>query len=389
MQEIILSICIPTYNGGKRLEKLVRHILTTDRRDIEIVINDNCSSDNTMKMLEDIGDERIHVYKNEKNLGALENAVCALKNGHGKYLMLTLDRDVVQPEYIDEYVEFLKGNDYGVVLNMCRQYDKKHTGQIDREAKYYNLVKQPHPSYFTFRKSDLEKIELTREVIENGDYSAVLGIGIAQNSDVFLNTMIPISIEAERQYISMHKSRSWNVFGESNLALEIASFDHESYMGRFETYIHYAMGVCNTKEMNYAINGMYAAMIENSMGYIHGLESTRTKHRYNVPDRHYSMEDYIGIADKFYERFMLYTQKYELKVNINVIQTITDLSRLQFINDTVSQLESMYHDNCSKIEELKSRLMQEGICYLSKTKEDDIIFKEGIHNEPVAVNTVV
>lgn len=389
MQNIILSICIPTYNGGERLEKLVRHILKTERSDIEIVVNDNCSTDHTLAMLEKIGDERIRVYKNERNVGSLENGICALKNGCGKYLMLTLDRDVIQPEYLDAYVEFLKSTEYGVLLNLCKQYDESYTGIIDREAKYYHLVKQPHPSYYTFKRDDFEKVELSREVTTNDYYPALIGIGIAQTREVYLNTRVPITIEAEPQYISMHRSRSLNVLGTSNQSLDISNYDHKSRMGRFETYIHYAIGVCNAKELNYAVNGMYAAMIENAIGYIHSLESTRTKHRYGVPDWHYSMEDHIGIANEFLDRFQVYAKNHGLNTNVKVIQIITELSRIEFINDTISQSEEKYSDNRRKIKELKNELMQKGICYFSKAKADDVIFKEGIYDASADVNTVV
>ena len=187
----------------------------------------------------------------------------------------------------------------------------------------------------------------------------------------------------------MHGSRSWAVLGESGLSLENASYDHECMISNFETYIHYAIGVCDKKELNYALNGMYAAMIENAIGYIHSLESTRTKHRYKVPDWHYSMDDHIKIADKFLERFIKYTKSNGLKINENIILTITELVRLQFINDTVPQLEIMYQQNIKKIEELKNKLIQEKVCYFAENKENDIIFREGITNSSVTVSTVV
>lgn len=389
MQEIVLSVCIPTYNGGARLKKLIRHILKTKRSDFEIVVNDNCSTDGTPESLEALGDERVRVYRNEKNVGALGNGVCALTRGRGTYLMLMIDRDVLQPEYLDAYIEFLKESKYGVLLNLCRQYDREYAGRLAREAKYYYLVKQPHPSYYTFRRSNFESVVLSEEIITNGYYPALIGIAIAQRADVYLNTVLPIVIETERQYTSMHSSRSWNVPGESKQSEDIPSFDHFSMMGYFESYLHYAMGVCGGQELRYAVNGMYAAMIENALGYIHGLESTRSKHRYQIPDWHYTMEDHIGIAGQFSERFWAYAKEHGLEADSAVIEAITEYARLQFINQTVSQMETDYKKNSEKTERLKEWLEREGISYFSGTKEDDIIFKEGIHEAFAAVNTTV
>lgn len=64
-----ISVCLATYNGAKYLESQLRSILNQLEDNDEIVILDDCSTDNSLELVKSIGDERIKIFKNEKNRG--------------------------------------------------------------------------------------------------------------------------------------------------------------------------------------------------------------------------------------------------------------------------------------------------------------------------------
>lgn len=382
MENIILSICIPTCNGGERLEKLVKHILKTNRTDIEIAISDNCSTDNTKERICKIDDNRVHFYENEENIGALENGIRALVNGQGEYLMLLIDRDIVQVDCMDEYVDFLRKGQYDVIINQAHLFHQNFGCELTRDRKYYYMFKAPHPSYFTFKKSAFDKVEFTEAIKKNGYYPALIGMNIVQHGGkVYLNSKIPILLECELSYVSMHGSRSWNILGKINLTdLKNGSFEPECQMGRLEEYLDYIAQTCKDEENEDAILAIYMVLLENTLDYKNVMESGRTRFRYNVRDLHYEMKQYVELADIFFDRFLTYARKKKITYRREVVELITELLRLQFINSAVSQLQTDFDKNEKRIAEIKESLQMRGLCEDVAVLKQDMNLQAGIGN---------
>ena len=98
MDDYILSICIPTYNRSETVYSHVVELLNNHEKDIEIVVTDDCSDDNTEEVLSSISDKRLKYVRNRERLG-YGNLARSLKNGSGKYCLLLADKDSV--EYVD------------------------------------------------------------------------------------------------------------------------------------------------------------------------------------------------------------------------------------------------------------------------------------------------
>lgn len=104
----ILSICIPSYNNSVKVVSLVNNILTgcTDER-IEIVVVDNCSSDNTIEALEKITDYRFRLIEREENVGGNANVISSLEFAQGTYALLCLDKDKIDPCFLENFIDKL------------------------------------------------------------------------------------------------------------------------------------------------------------------------------------------------------------------------------------------------------------------------------------------
>ncbi len=100
------SVCIPTYNRGKIVYDTVCNILKSNRQDIEIVVSNNCSTDDTEELLLKIKDQRFKYFKNEYNNGA-DNLISVLTYAEGEYLMLLSDEDDVVLRNLDTYIQEL------------------------------------------------------------------------------------------------------------------------------------------------------------------------------------------------------------------------------------------------------------------------------------------
>ncbi len=98
----IASFCIPTYNRGLKVYDLVQNILRNCTNvNFEIIVLDNLSNDNTSELLNSIIDKRFKYYLNEESIIGPLNIIKSLSYANGKYTFLCLDKDFIDPNYID------------------------------------------------------------------------------------------------------------------------------------------------------------------------------------------------------------------------------------------------------------------------------------------------
>ena len=84
-----ISAIIPIYNGGKYLHYSLRSIQNQKMKDLEIIIIDDCSTDNSLTIIEKYmkEDERIRLIKNTENRKILYSKSFSVLNSKGKYLI--------------------------------------------------------------------------------------------------------------------------------------------------------------------------------------------------------------------------------------------------------------------------------------------------------------
>lgn len=105
------SIAVPTYNRATDLEFAIFCILRQTFHDFEIVISDNCSTDDTEKIVSGFHDKRIRYSRTEKTLSNALNMRRVIKSSKGKYVFLHGDDDFLP--YIDSlYVLYTEINRY-------------------------------------------------------------------------------------------------------------------------------------------------------------------------------------------------------------------------------------------------------------------------------------
>jgi len=106
MKTPIVSFVIPCYKLAHLLPECVRSILSQTFEDLEILIMDDCSPDNTAEVGSSFTDARVRVVRNESNLGALRNYNKGIALSRGKYIWLIsaddyLRRSCVVRRYVD------------------------------------------------------------------------------------------------------------------------------------------------------------------------------------------------------------------------------------------------------------------------------------------------
>jgi glycosyltransferase involved in cell wall biosynthesis len=91
--DLLLSICIPTYNRSKELKKTLQLLLENSFKNLEIIVSDNASSDDTSDVVKEFNDPRIRYYRNDVNYGATFNIIKVLEYALGEYVVYLSDED--------------------------------------------------------------------------------------------------------------------------------------------------------------------------------------------------------------------------------------------------------------------------------------------------------
>jgi glycosyltransferase involved in cell wall biosynthesis len=83
-----VSVILPTYNRAATIQSAVASVLAQDYLDIELLIVDDGSKDNTLDVLAQIPDQRIRILRHETNRGAAAARNTAIRAASGKYIAL-------------------------------------------------------------------------------------------------------------------------------------------------------------------------------------------------------------------------------------------------------------------------------------------------------------
>lgn len=136
---IILSICIPTYNRGPKALATVKHILQFDSEEIEVVVCDNHSPDPTgeYQTLAQTLDTRLNYYRNDTNVGFAGNFYKVIEKAKGKYVFILSDEDFVNLAELSFLIKFLYREKNCSVVCGSLKPGKENTNAWPRQYRKY------------------------------------------------------------------------------------------------------------------------------------------------------------------------------------------------------------------------------------------------------------
>jgi len=97
-----VSIGIPTRNRSELLVRAVHSALAQTYADIEILVSDNASTDDSASRVRAIGDPRVVLLEQSTNIGMIGNFNACLDRMTGEWLIMLSDDDILQPTAIEE-----------------------------------------------------------------------------------------------------------------------------------------------------------------------------------------------------------------------------------------------------------------------------------------------
>lgn len=123
MANPLISVCIPTYNGAKYIEAALASIYKQTYTNIEIIISDDASSDNTLDLIKNYKEDSIFPIRiyHHKPSGIGANWNHCISQATGAYIKFLFQDDLLEPSCITDMVQVFEENP-NIGLVTCKRH---------------------------------------------------------------------------------------------------------------------------------------------------------------------------------------------------------------------------------------------------------------------------
>lgn len=104
------SIVIPTYNRADFILKTLNTVLLQSFSDFEVIIVDNCSTDNTSELINNINDHRVSYYVNEQNYDRSYSRNRGIQLSKGEFITFLDSDDLYKENCLQDAHDFIQAN---------------------------------------------------------------------------------------------------------------------------------------------------------------------------------------------------------------------------------------------------------------------------------------
>jgi glycosyltransferase involved in cell wall biosynthesis len=151
-----VSVCIPNFNYGNYIGETIDSVLNQDYKDVEVLISDNNSTDNSWEVIQEYvkKDARVKAHQNVTNLGFAGNLDPASANASGDVMILLSSDDVMNPGALSIFKKLkdIEGDNFAIAGTGCQK--------IDSEGKDLEYMPPPRKLWF---ESDIDT-KLTEQI---------------------------------------------------------------------------------------------------------------------------------------------------------------------------------------------------------------------------------
>lgn len=120
---IMVTVIIPTYNREKTIVRAVESVLTQTYSDLELIVVDDCSTDNTEQLLMNIHDKRLCYIKLDKNSGACVARNKGIELSQGTYIAFQDSDDSWRSDKLEIQINTLKKFNADIVFCQAERHE--------------------------------------------------------------------------------------------------------------------------------------------------------------------------------------------------------------------------------------------------------------------------
>jgi glycosyltransferase involved in cell wall biosynthesis len=188
----LVSICIPSYNRGALIEETVRSVFAQTYANLELLVQDNASTDETPSVLARLAaeDPRVQVQRNAEFVSLPANHNLVVERARGDFVMVLSSDDLLAPTFVETCVKAMDDPAIDVVTTghvwnangtLTECVPKIPQGIYRRRAALYLMHAPFNINVTLFRRSALDPLrvhgKVAREPLISWDYDLWLRAG--------------------------------------------------------------------------------------------------------------------------------------------------------------------------------------------------------------------
>ncbi len=186
----LVSIIMPSWNTAKWIGESIESVIKQTYQDWELIIVDDCSTDNTDEVVASYHDTRIKYFKNKVNSGAALTRNRALREAQGEWIAFLDSDDLWNPCKLEKMIKFMSTNNYSFAYHNYEKIDEESqplyiavTGpKIVTKRKMYNYG---YPGCLAFMYSaKAHGLIQIKDIKKNNDYAILLKL--CKNANCYL-----------------------------------------------------------------------------------------------------------------------------------------------------------------------------------------------------------
>jgi glycosyltransferase involved in cell wall biosynthesis len=223
----LITIGIPTYNRVTQLERAIESALNQDYNNIEVIVSDNASTDETESFCRQIcaGENRLKYMRQTENIGPTANFTAVLRAASGKYFMWLGDDDWLDIDYVSSCARELSSDpDLSLVSGVPEYYQdgkRTHAGKFfsllhnsawRRVIGYYTKVADNGMFYGLMRTAQIRQLEISG--VMGGDWLMIASVAFTGK----VKTMTEICVHRELGGATASYRKIGEILGLSELA---------------------------------------------------------------------------------------------------------------------------------------------------------------------------
>jgi glycosyltransferase involved in cell wall biosynthesis len=127
-----VTVCTPVYNGSDYIAESIQSVLDQTYKNFNLIVCDNCSTDNTEEIVRNFNDPRLTYVRNKKNIGLVANHNRCLELADGEYVNFLHHDDIMLPDNLALKVSILDEHPNVGLVHSGVLFMDKDGEQLDR-----------------------------------------------------------------------------------------------------------------------------------------------------------------------------------------------------------------------------------------------------------------
>lgn len=124
----LVSVIMPNYNSERFLKQTIESVLNQTYSNLELLIVDDCSTDNSITIIKQYQekDNRVKLFENEINRGCAYSRNLALRKAKGEWIAFLDSDDLWKPEKLEKQLAFMVNNGYDFSYTKYNRVDENN-----------------------------------------------------------------------------------------------------------------------------------------------------------------------------------------------------------------------------------------------------------------------